>query len=172
MTIHNIGLFDKPIDIYEQQQTPAYEVSNGTVTGYAKVTGSGTGIVYVAENTAIYDDTQFTHKIAEASGQDYYYVSLDAVTDALGEINESYVKFKTLFARIETRVGGLLSGRPADTVMSTVTHKFSWRFRSLQEVLPHRHKIKYGGKWFNVNYCLNDGFKNDILEVFVTQEVG
>ena len=88
----------------------------------------------------------------------------------LDEYKTSYVFVKSVFADIETRVGGLLSGRPADTVMTTVTHKFTWRFKSYENVQPDKHRIKYRGKWFDVNYCQNNKFDNEDLEVFVTEK--
>ena len=116
MTILNSGVFNRKIEIYEQQET-------------------------------------------------------DEEND-LGENDTAYVKIKELFARIETRIGGLLTSRPADTVLSTVTHKFSWRYSTMPVVLPNKHKIKYRDNWFNINYCLNDGFKDEVLEVFVTEVTG
>lgn len=174
MTILNSGAFNRKIEIYEQQLTPAYKVTDDEHIGYVKVlpSESDADTSYVEENIKIYNDINFTTQIGTSNGENYYYVSLDAETDELGEIQHNYIKIKDIFARIETRIGGLLTGRPADTVLSTVTHKFSWRYSSMPVVLPNKHKIKYRDNWFNVNYCLNDGFKDEVLEVFVTEDIG
>jgi len=92
------------------------------------------------------------------------------VYDDLGEQVHDYVKIKSVFAKIETRVGGLLSGRPADTVMTTVTHKMTWTYKNFPQIMPNKHIIKYRGKIFDVNYSLNDAFRNEFLEVFVTEK--
>lgn len=89
----------------------------------------------------------------------------------LGERKEIEVKVKDLFASVETRVGGLLTGRPADTVMTSVTHKISWDYNNFPVILPDKHVIKYKGHTFKVNYSLDDGFKNEELQVFVTEKV-
>ena len=92
-------------------------------------------------------------------------------TNRLGEKIEIEETIAHVFANIETRVGGLLTGRPADTVMTSVTHKFSWDYNNFPEILPDKHIIKYQGHKFNVNYSLDDGFKHEELQVFVTEKV-
>ena len=74
-------------------------------------------------------------------------------------------------AGIETRVGGLLSGRPADTLMTTVTHKFTWDYNNFPEILPDKHIIGYQNHRFDVNYSIDDGFKNVELQVFATEKI-
>jgi len=89
----------------------------------------------------------------------------------LGEKIEDEIEVVSLFACIETRVGGLLTGRPADTVMTSVTHKISWDYNNFPEILPDKHFIRYDGHDFNVNYSINDGFRNEELQVFVTEKI-
>ena len=91
-------------------------------------------------------------------------------TDELGETVLEYKKKISLFANVETRVGGLLSGRPADTVMTTVTHKITYPYNNFPDIRPEKHIIKYRGATFDVNYSLNDGFKDEVLQVFVTEK--
>ena len=98
-------------------------------------------------------------------------VKKGTVKNRLGEYAEVKEKVKGIFACVETRVGGVLTGRPADTVMTTVTHKFSWDYNNFPEILPDKHFIKYKGHTFKVNYSLDDGFKNEELQVFVTEKV-
>lgn len=89
----------------------------------------------------------------------------------LGEKNTGYIKVKSLFACIESRVGGLLTNRPADTVMSTVTHKISYPYNNYPVMLSDKHRIKYRNQNFDVNYALNDGFSDVELQVFVTERI-
>ncbi len=102
---------------------------------------------------------------------DIYEVQKSGVKNRLGEEDETEVKVASLFACIETRVGGLLTGRSADTVMTSVTHKISWDYNNFPEILPDKHYIMYQNHKFKVNYSLDDGFKNEELQVFVTEKV-
>lgn len=89
----------------------------------------------------------------------------------LGEYDEIEESKGHVFANIETRVGGLLTGRPADTVMTTVTHKITWDYNNFPVILPDKNIIKYDGHTFKVNYSLDDGFKHEELQVFVTEKI-
>ena len=89
-------------------------------------------------------------------------------TNELGEPDTGYVQVKRLFANIETRIGGLLSGRPADTIMTTVTHKITYPYKNYPNLRPDKHIIFYGTKRFDINYTLDDGFKHEEMQVFVT----
>lgn len=89
----------------------------------------------------------------------------------LGEKVEKEVPVASFMAGIETRVGGLLSGRPADTLMTTVTHKFTWDYNNFPEILPDKHIIGYQNHRFDVNYSIDDGFKNVELQVFATEKI-
>lgn len=93
-------------------------------------------------------------------------------TDEVNDLDEyvvDYVKVKSVFACIESRVGGLLTNRPADTVMSTVTHKISYPYNNYPVMLSDKNQIRYRDKIFDINYCLNDGFGDVELQVFVTE---
>ena len=100
-----------------------------------------------------------------------YEIKKGDTVNRLGEKKEVEEKVAQLFACIETRVGGLLTGRPADTVMTSVTHKMSWDYNNFPEILPDKHIIKYQGHTFKVNYSIDNGFKNEELQVFVTEKV-
>lgn len=102
---------------------------------------------------------------------DIYEVRQSDVENRLGEKDEEAVKVDSFFACIETRVGGLLTGRPADTVMTSVTHKITWEYNNFPVILPDKHIIKYDGHTFKVNYSLDDGFEHKELQVFVTEKV-
>lgn len=94
----------------------------------------------------------------------------------LGENIEDEIEVASVFACIETRVGGLLTGRPADTVMTSVTHKISWDYNNFPEILPDKHFIKFTDNHskehkFKINYSLNEGFDDVELQVFATEKV-
>lgn len=92
-------------------------------------------------------------------------------TNALGEKVVKYVKVKSLFACIESRIGSLLKNRPADTVVSTVTHKISYPYKNYPVMLSDKHRIEYRGQKFDINYCLNENFGDVELQVFVTERI-
>ena len=73
------------------------------------------------------------------------------------------------FAKIESRVGSLLSGRAADTVVSKTTHKITWSYLNFPEVTPRKHYIKFRNKRFDIEYSLNDEFKDEELQVFCSE---
>lgn len=100
-----------------------------------------------------------------------YEIKKGEKTNRLGEKEEIEEKVAGFFACVETRVGGLLTGRPADTIMTSVTHKISWDYNNFSEVRPDKHIIKYQNHTFKVNYSIDDGFKNQELQVFVTEKV-
>jgi len=112
----------------------------------------------------------FHHNIEIWEMQNIFDDNNNPILDELGEQVHDYVKIKDVFARIETRVGGLLSGRPADTVMTTVTHKMTWNYNNFNDIRPNKHIIKYRNKIFDVNYSLNTDFKDELIEVFVTEK--
>ena len=91
-------------------------------------------------------------------------------TNALGERDVGYVDVKTVFANIESRVGGLLSGRPADTVMTKVTHKITYLYKSYPNIMPDKNIIIFGDKKFEVNYSLHEPLDEE-MQVFVTEKV-
>lgn len=92
--------------------------------------------------------------------------------DELGEpILEDVAVATNLFADFESRAGSLISGRPADTVMSKVTSKFSYPFKNFPtRLLPKIHWIKYKGIKFDIEYFLNEGLEDIEAQVFVCDE--
>jgi len=109
-------------------------------------------------------------------GKYKHYIEIFEITKSqtknrLGEYDEVEVSKGHVFANIETRVGGLLTGRPADTVMTSVTHKITWDYNNFPVILPDKNIIKYQGHTFKVNYSLDDGFKHEELQVFVTEKI-
>ncbi len=90
-------------------------------------------------------------------------------TNTLGEKDVGYVDVKTVFANIESRVGGLLSGRPADTVMTKVTHKITYLYKSYPDIMPDKNIIIYDGRTFNVSYSLHEPLDEE-MQVFVEEK--
>lgn len=88
--------------------------------------------------------------------------------NALGEFEMSERLVKGFMARIETRIGSLLSGnRPANTIVEKTTHKITYPFYNFKNLLPDRNFIKIFGRRFEIDYSLNEGFKNLEMQVFV-----
>ena len=56
------------------------------------------------------------------------------VENELGEEQPEEITLKKIWARIEPRTGSLLTGRPADTLLSKTTHAITVRSEVLSEV--------------------------------------
>ena len=91
-------------------------------------------------------------------------------TNNLGEKKWEYQVKKGFLANIETRIGGLLSGRPADTVMTDVTHKISYPYLNFPEIKPDLHRIRFRGKEFNVKYAINEDNQQIEQQVFCSEK--
>lgn len=92
-------------------------------------------------------------------------------TNELGEFEELPQKIGQVFAKIEFRGGGLLNNRPAETVMSKVTHKISFPYGGFAGVLEAgKHWFVHKGIKYDIEYgipCLS-GFE---VEVFVSSRI-
>ena len=166
----NSGKYRYKVDILEKQKICVFQVLSikDRKFGFVNILADSD---LVPEDIEIYKNRKLTEKLGVSVGNDYKYVSKEPVENELGEIDTDYVLVKTVFADKETRVGGLLSGRPADTVLTTCTHKLTWRMKSFKNVQPDKHRIRYGNRQFDVNYCLGDERTDDELQVFVTERV-
>lgn len=89
--------------------------------------------------------------------------------DELGNKITLPTKVGETFARIESRVGSLLSGRAADTVVSKTTHKITWSYYNFPEVVAGVQYIMYEGKRFNIDYSLDEEFRHEELQVFCNE---
>ena len=89
----------------------------------------------------------------------------------LGEKNEAFVPVKQMFARIESRVGSLLAGRQADTVVSKTTHKISYPLLNFPNISARKHRIELGKKLYTIDYVLDDDDIDEEMQIFVTCEV-
>ncbi len=166
----NSGKYRYKLDIFEKQKIYSYQVQSvdGKKIGYVGVLDESD---LVPENVEIFKNRKLIENSDISTGSNYKYLSKEPVENELGEVDTEYRLVKTLFADKETRVGGLLSGRPADTVLTTCTHKLTWRMKSFKNVQPDKHRIRYGKQMFDVNYCLGDEVTDDELQVFVTERV-
>lgn len=87
----------------------------------------------------------------------------------LGDTPEKPEKVADVFAKIEFKGGGLLSGRLADSVLAQTTQKFVIDFRSYPDLQPDKNWIMYRGKKFNILYVLNEDFKDEFLQIFTNE---
>lgn len=166
----NSGKYRYKLDIFEKQKIYSYQVqsADGKKIGFVDTLGESD---LVPKDICIWKTRKLENLIDVSTGSNYKYLSKEPTENELGEVDTEYRLVKTLFADKETRVGGLLSGRPADTVLTTCTHKLTWRLKSFKNVQPDKHRIRYGKQEFDVNYCLGDEVTDDELQVFVTERV-
>lgn len=87
----------------------------------------------------------------------------------LDEYEWEYQIKKCFLANIESRIGGLLSGRPADTVMTDVTHKISYPYLNFPVIKPDTHRIRFRGKEFNVKYSIDKDCMGIEQQVFCSE---
>lgn len=86
----------------------------------------------------------------------------DVMTEnRLGEVQPSKELLKTVWANVEPRTGSLLTGRPADTMLSRTTHRIEVRKESVVGVTSDctifwwdSNKVKHR---FDIEYILPPG---------------
>ncbi|CDE45482.1 bacteriophage head-tail adaptor [Clostridium sp. CAG:768] len=88
----------------------------------------------------------------------------------IGEITHNYKPIKSFFARIESRVGSLLTGRQAGTIVSKTTHKISYPYLNFPKISAQDHKIECNGKKYSIDYVLDDDELDEEMQIFVTCE--
>lgn len=89
--------------------------------------------------------------------------------DELGNKIPVPTKVGGTFARVESRVGSLLSGRAADTVVSKTTHKITWDYKNFPEVVAGVQYIKFENRSFDIDYSLDEEFRHEELQVFCNE---
>lgn len=94
----------------------------------------------------------------------------DGEENEIGEITYKFKIVKSFFARIESRVGSLLSGRQADTIVSKTTHKISYPLLNFPQISAHKHRIEWNSKQYAIDYVLDDDDLDEEMQVFVTCE--
>lgn len=93
-------------------------------------------------------------------------------TNRLGEEPEKPEIVATVFAKIEFRGGGLLTGRAADSVLSKTTQKFTYAYNAYPNLLADKNWIEYKGKKYDILYILNEGERDEYLQVFTEEKDG
>ncbi len=91
------------------------------------------------------------------------------VTNELGETDYTYDKIKTIWASIIPQTGNLQK-QQTDTILTNVTHKIVTRYNSGKEITTDMY-FMFQGKRFDIKFILNPYFKNETLEIFVTEVI-
>nr|DAS71220.1 MAG TPA: Putative head tail adaptor [Caudoviricetes sp.] len=90
-------------------------------------------------------------------------------TNRVGEEKEAPELVATVFAKLEFRGGGLLTGRAADSVLSKTTQKFTYAYNAYPDLLADKNWIEYRGKKYDILYILNEGERDEYLQVFTEE---
>lgn len=93
-------------------------------------------------------------------------------SNRLGEESEKPELVATVFSKIEFRGGGLLTGRAADSVLSKTTQKFTYVYNEYPDLTPDKNWIEYRNKKYDILYTLNEGEKDEYLQVFTEESDG
>lgn len=88
----------------------------------------------------------------------------------MGDTPEKPVKVAGVFAKLEFKGGGLLTGRAADSVLAQTTQKFTYPYYDYPNLIPDKNWIEYEGKKYNVLYTLDEGNKHEWLQVFTNEK--
>lgn len=91
-------------------------------------------------------------------------------TNRMGEVLPTPTKVKELFAKKEFRGGGLLTGRPADSVLTETTQKFTWPYYDYPNPIADKNWIVHDGKKYQILYTLDEGDKHEFLQVFTKEK--
>ena len=88
-------------------------------------------------------------------------------TNELEETTYSFQKLKTIWANIIPQTGSVQT-QQADTILTNVTHKIIVRYNAGKDITKDM-QIYFREKRFEIKYILNPYFKNESLELFVTE---
>ncbi len=94
-------------------------------------------------------------------------------TEEKDELDEKIlddVLVASVLAKKEFKGGGLLSGRPADSVLSKTTHKFTYVYNEFPNLVAKKHYILHRGTKYEILYTLNEGESDEFLQVFVSEQ--
>ena len=92
------------------------------------------------------------------------------VTNRMGEALPEPVKVKEVYAKKEFRGGGLLTGRPADSVLTETTQKFTWPYYDFPNPIADKNWLVNEGKKYQILYTLDEGNKHEFLQVFTKEK--
>ncbi len=92
-------------------------------------------------------------------------------TNELGEKQRLKRKTAETFAKIESRIGSLLSGsRPADTVVQKTTMKITVIYKNLPSILPKKNFLKHGNIRYEIDYTIDTDETGVWLEIFCHED--
>lgn len=104
-------------------------------------------------------------------------ISVYCLKQKENELNEEEpapALLKTVWAKVEPRTGSLLSGRPAETMLSKTTHAITVRSEALQGITPDCYILwtdRIGQKHrFDIDYILPPTRRQTFSKIYV-QEV-
>lgn len=81
----------------------------------------------------------------------------------LGQYPKQETKFMEVYGAILPQNGGLLNGRPADTVLTKTTHKIITRYT---DKIKSSDFIMYKGTRYDILYIQDPYLNNERLEIF------
>lgn len=84
----------------------------------------------------------------------------------LGQYPKEDKKLFTVWGAILPQTGGLLNGRPADTILTRVTHKIIVRYT---DKIKSSNWIIYKGHRYDINYIIDPYLNNERLELYVEE---
>ncbi|MEC1757382.1 phage head closure protein [Schinkia azotoformans] len=87
----------------------------------------------------------------------------------LGETDYTYNKIKTIWASIIPQTGALQK-QQTENILTNITHKVITRYNSGKEITTDMY-FMFQGKRFDIKFILNPYFKNETLEIFVTEVI-
>lgn len=92
-----------------------------------------------------------------------YRVETSNEKNRLGQYPKIERKIMDVYGAILPQTGGLLNNRPADTLLTRVTHKIVCRYTD--KIKPSDF-IKYNGIRYNIIYILDPYMNNERLEIY------
>lgn len=90
------------------------------------------------------------------------------VTNELNESTYQFTKLNTIWAVIIPQTGRMGKIDQVETILTNVTHKVIVRYSAGKDITKDM-QIKIKGHLFEIKYILNPYFKNETLEIFVTE---
>lgn len=91
-------------------------------------------------------------------------------TNRMGDIPEEPICVAKVWAKLEFRGGGLLTGRPADSVLTKTTQKFTYPYYDYPTLVADRNWIEYDGHKYNILYTLDEGNRHEWQQVFCDEQ--
>lgn len=92
--------------------------------------------------------------------------SYTTTTDAVGQQVKSWVTYDTVWAWIRPLSGKEIMN--AQQAVAEITHKVTIRYQS---ELAVTHRIKFGTRYFNINFIANYDERNEFMEIMCKERV-